>query len=147
MLDLRQPCRKDDINNYDCYRYGWIDVPEKMLFAMFNLLDQFIKHEIKNLYCPSEEDIIKEPGLQSQRDLYFEILAIHKWWFEERLDLIKNKDKRLHEWCEARKDKEKRQNGECDTLFKNMQKHEEDLETKLDEVISRLMKIRRSLWT
>jgi len=145
MLDLRQPCNNK--NNYDCYRYGFVNTSDQMLYAMFNLLDQFVKHEMESFYCPSEEEIIKSPELQSQRDLYFEILAIHRWWFEEKLESMKIEDDFLSEWSNARKDIEKRKNGEAEKLFNQLQKIKEDRDAKLEEIISRLMKIRKSLWT
>lgn len=139
MLDLRQPA--DD--ECDSYRYGWIDIDNRMLYAIFNLLNQFVEHEISNTYFPTWEDIKKDPGLQSQRDFVLEVRAIHEWWNVDRKMESKVKRDLLSAWSQAR------QNGLPNTnkLWTELQQSEIDFESKTDEMIARLMKIRRKLWT
>lgn len=141
MLDLRQTC--NDKNDLDCYRYGWIDTDNRMLYALFNLLDQFVKHELDNMFCPTEEDIQNDPSLQNQKDLILEIKAIHHWWHKERKLEYKIHDDALEAWSMAR------HNGlpHTDKLWQKLQQSDIDFEAKTDEMIARLMKIRRSLWT
>jgi hypothetical protein len=140
ILDLRQP--KNPHSSWS-YRYGWCDVSEKLLYAIFNLLDQFVKNELPNLYCPSEEEAAKDAGMKSQRDLYFEILAIHKWWFEDSKIEYKAFEDCRSRWCDVRKSK----SAETEDLWKLMREMEDEYERKTDEMIGRLMKIRRNLWT
>jgi hypothetical protein len=136
MLDLRQPNNEYEI---DIYRYGWCDVPEKMLFAMFNLLDQFVKHELPQYYCPPEEEI----ELKSQRDTYLEILEIHKWWTYDRKIEYKAFSDIRSEWSELHRARDPK----AKELWDKMHVMEAAFENKTDEMISRLMKIRRNLWT
>lgn len=136
MLDLRQPKNEFGV---DVYRYGWKDVPDKMLYAMFNLLDQFVKYELPNYYCPPESDIDNK----IQRDTYFEILAIHKWWFHDRKVEEHAIDELRTKWFSLRKTKSK----QSEEFWAQMHEREAELECKTDEMIDRLMKIRRNLWT
>ncbi len=151
MLDLRQPKSKDGYD-VDEYKYGWRDTPERMLFAMFNLLDEFVKYELPNLYCPTEEeiknaenDLLKwsQKSLISQREIYFEILAIHKWWTYDRKIEYKAYENMRHQWSISRKEKA----NNTEYLWKKMRAMEEEFERKTDEMIARLMKIRRNLWS
>jgi hypothetical protein len=80
-LDLRQPCKKGDARNIDCYRYGWADVPEKMLYAMFNLLKEYFDenpYDLRTHY--SLEEINADAGLKSQYETFQEARAILEWW-------------------------------------------------------------------
>lgn len=140
MLDLRQPKNEDDI---DQYRYGWLDVSERMLYAIFNLLDQFVKYEMKNYYCPTEEDILKEDNLQAQKDIYFEILEIHKWWTVDRKDAHKQCNELRNKWHSLLKQND----PQTQIIWDKMREMDDELERKTDEMIIRLIKIRRSLWT
>jgi len=145
ILDLRQPKRSDEANQY---RYGWLDTDHKMLYALFNLLNLFVKNELPSLYYPSKEEIEKEPHMQHQADLITEIRTIHWWWNIDRKDEIKANDQLLNQWSLLRKNKETRKNGEANKVFQQM-KEEEDQKfaNKEDEMIARLMKIRRRLWS
>ena len=140
MLDLRQPKNPDQI---DEYRYGWRDTPELMLYAMFNLLDNFVKNELPHCYTPSEEDVKKEPGLQSQREQHLEMLAIHKWWTEERKEEYKKFYDLQAEWHKKRKASDPK----AENFYNKMHEKEDQLEEKTDEMINRLMKVRRALWS
>ena len=136
MLDLRQPKNKFGI---DEYRYGWRDVPDKMLYAMFNLLDQFVKYELPDYYCPPEEEIDNK----IQRDTYFEILAIHKWWFHDRKEEENTINDLRNKWFNLKKTNSK----QAEKFWDQMHVQQDEFERKTDEMISRLMKIRRDLWT
>jgi hypothetical protein len=139
MLDLRQP---------NGYRYGWQDVPEKMLYAMFNLLGEYLKEEPYDLTTNyTIEQINADAGMKHQHEQLQEAKAIHHWWTVTRHEEERVHQDLLHRWCELRKIKEKRDSGEADKVFEVMKNDEEDQEKKLDEMIARLMKIRRSLWT
>ena len=141
MLDLRQPNNKK--YDVDQYRYGWRDTPELMLFAIFNLLDNFVKNELPHCYTPSEEDVLKEPGLKSQRDMHLEILAIHKWWIEDRKEEYKRFSDLRTTWYKKRKARD----PGAERYYKRMRKKEDAFEEKTDEMLNRLMKVRRALWS
>jgi hypothetical protein len=135
MLDLRQP--------KPGYRYGWLDLDSKITYALFNILNNFVEREMPFWYCPSEEEVQQEPHLIYQRSNWLEAKAIHYWWNTERPRQQAAHDKLLHDWSEARKVKA----PEAQQLWDDMRKAESALEAKEEEMIIRLIKIRRSLWT
>jgi len=137
MLDLRQPKVTGE------YRYGWLDSDHQILFALFNILNNFVKHEMPNSYCPSEEEVSHDASLLNQRNKYLEIKAIHYWWNVDRRRQEKRKDHLLSDWHTARK----YCRAEEHQLWENLRKAEADLEDKEEEMIMRLIKIRHSLWT
>jgi len=151
MLDLRQPKSKDGYD-VDDYKYGWRDTSERMLYAMFNLLDDFVKHELSDLYCPTEKQIKDaendplewtQQSLIDQKDFYFEILAIHKWWTHDRKIEYKAFEDMRSQWSKAKRSRA----ANSEELWNKTNIMEKEFERKTDEMISRLMKIRRNLWT
>lgn len=145
MLDLRQPHKIGDVDNVDSYQYGWLDVPEKMLYAMFNLLGEYITKErpynLREDY--TDEQIESDVVLKRQQHDFDEAHAIHKWWTVERNEEIRALNEMTGKWHDARK---KREPG-YDELWEQLHKMKEDFESKTDSMISRLMLIRRGLWT
>jgi hypothetical protein len=136
MLDLRQP---------GGYQYGWQDVPEKMLYAMFNLLGEYLNkespHDLTQWY--TREQIEADAGLKKQQDDIEEARAIYHWWTVERKKEFEAKAELTSEWCAAKKAKAPNK----EELWAAVRKMDEDLDKKEDEMIARLMKIRRTLWT
>lgn len=137
LLDLRQPKANGD------YRYGWLDSDHQMIFALFNILNNFVKNEMPHWYCPSEEEIAFDASLLHQRNIFLEVKAIHYWWNVDRKRQDKRKDHLLHDWHEAKKISVSKEHQ----LWEDLRKAETALEDKEDEMILRLIKIRRSLWT
>jgi hypothetical protein len=140
-LDLRQPVHKEA--GLPAYKYGWIDSDTKILYAMFNILNQFVDDEMSSWYCPSEEDVQNEPHLMYQRNNWLETKAIHYWWNVERVRQITEHNELLHNWSEAQKVNA----PDTHQLWDELKKVEKAQEDKEDEMIARLLKIRRSLWT
>jgi hypothetical protein len=141
LLDLRQPEHKEE--GFPAYKYGWIDSDTKILYALFNILNQFVESEVPHWYCPSEEDVQADAHLLYQRNNWLETKAIHYWWNVERVRQMKERTDLLHEWSEARK----ADAPETHKLWDELHKAEKAQEDKEDEMIARLLKIRRSLWT
>lgn len=139
MLDLRQPKSHGECG----YRYGWIDSDTQMLFALFNILNKFVKYEMPRWYCPSEEEVQVDPHLLTQRQSYLETKNIHYWWNVERLRQEKIISDTLSTWSKAKKDQDPSEHQ----LWLDLKKMEDALEGKTDEMIARLLKIRRFLWT
>jgi hypothetical protein len=138
MLDLRQPG----------YTHGWRDTDTRMLYANFNLLNEFVKYELPNFYCPTEEECadISEIGNRKQRNDYLEVLALHYWWNTQRALDQKKCDDALHAWHE-RKHKQKTFDEETERLWKEHLLHDEAFDEVETEMLIRLIKIRKSLWT
>src|SRR6185369_1844514 len=91
MLDLRQE---------GGYRYGWNDVPEKMLYAMFNLLGEYLNkeepHDLTQWH--TREEINADAGLKAQQDAIDEARAIYEWWIVGRKTEQHNHDQMQHLW-------------------------------------------------
>lgn len=151
MLDLRQP--KSNVFTVDHYRYGWIDVTEKILLANFALLNEFVEKEVPNSYfVPSDEDIKntsdkygEKTSLIRQRDIHHEIMEIYNWWNSGRKAEAKEKNKLLTNWSDFRKIDPC--SFETEKAWKDMQNAEEAFEAKTEEMLIRLIKIRNYLWT
>jgi hypothetical protein len=142
MLDLRQPCIKD---SQDCYRYGWADVPEKMLYAMFNLLGEYLNKEEPgdlSLYY-THEQIEADIYLKAQHEAFEEANAIYYWWTVARHEETARCEKLFDDYLKARKNK----TPDRDFLKVSHRTQEKMNEDKVEEMIVRLMKIRRTLWT
>lgn len=138
MLDLRQP-KGDPF----AYRFGWIDSDTQMVYALFNILNNFMTEELPHAYIPSEEDVAREPHLLSQRNNYLEVKALHYWWTVQRLREAEMEQKLLHEWSNARRVDD----HNAQQLWADLNKMEKANKEKLDEMLIRLIKIRDCLWT
>jgi hypothetical protein len=148
LLDLRQDCSKDELVNYDCYRYGWCDVDHKMLYALFNLLKEYLEEEPTDLTTHySLEEINADPGYKSQYDNLQEARAIYHWWTVDRKKELTVYDEKLKEWSELHHNDTTRRNGKSAEVFKELHQVETDNDAKEEEMIARLLKIRKSLWT
>jgi hypothetical protein len=141
-LDLRQP---------KGYRYGWCDTDHRMVYAMMNLLVEFVEKEGPGGYfVPSEEDAAKDDGVdcnyagyKRQLDNHKEYMAIYNWWTKERAVEDLEEETKSTEWHEARHawaDNHK-------DLWKELQVLTERNNAKLEEMLHRLIKIRHCLWT
>lgn len=136
MLDLRQK---------GGYRYGWRDVPEKMLYAMFNLLGEYLNeehpHDLTGEY--TREQIEADANLREQQGAIDEARIIYNWWLVGRKQELKQVDDMRHLWWTAKKAKDPKK----DAYWAQLKELEDNYEKKTDEMVQRLMKIRRTLWT
>jgi len=140
LLDLRES--KED---HMAYRYGWIDSDHKMVLALFTILNNFVKNEMPNLYCPSEEDVEADSSLMRQRGNWLEIKAIHYWYNIERKRQADIYNVLLDRWSTSRKGPDP--NPETHQMWIELQKHEDRDKEKMEEMIARLLKIRGAMWT
>jgi hypothetical protein len=143
MLDLRQPYKEGDAVNLDCYRWGWCDVPEKMLYAMFNLLGEYLAEEptdLRKWHTP--EEIEADAGMKEQQHNLDESRAIHKWWTVERnVEMTAIQDMTM-KWHDAREVRDPR----AEEYWKQLKDMQAWFEEREDDMVGRLMAIRRSLW-
>ena len=142
MLDLRQP----RINGDSGYQYGWRDVPEKMFYAMFNLLKEYLEEEPFDVTTEySMEEINDDFVLKQQHEMLTEAKIIYKWWTIDRINFLNKKDELLTMWANLRK--KEGDSEESELAYKVMRQLEDDIEKQTDEMLARLLKIRRRLWT
>lgn len=123
-LDLRQPKRLNHFSNPDGYSYGYQDIDRRMLYAMFNLLCQFVEHELSTVYI-SPEALQRDASLQFQYDRCVEIKALYRYWKVERQELHRQIDMAQEERMEL----------------------QNQFDAKEDEMLMRLLKVRRFLWS
>ena len=146
-LDLRQP--KVD---YFSYRYGWVEADTQMEYALFNILSNFVENQTKysHYYVPSEEDAAKDDGVdynyfgfKEQLANHKELMTIYNWWKKDYHEELAEHDHKLTEWSNARQafadNKE--------DLWKELVALDKRNSDKLDEMLIRLIKIRRTMWT
>jgi len=139
MLDLRQPKQDGEY----AYRYGWLDSDHKMVYALFNILNNFVADEMPHWYCPSEEEIDQNPHLLNQRHKYLEIKTIHYWWNIDRKRREQYYADLLHKWNEARKNQDPAEHQ----FWIDLKAEESAFKDKEEEMLIRLIKIRGVLWT
>jgi hypothetical protein len=150
ILDLRQPAKKSEP---DYYRHGWCDTDYKILYALMNLLDQYVRNELLNSYLPTEEECKSDPYpplLQEQRDRKLEVLAIHTWWTVERKKDLREYNDLLSAWHDAaysKKGKLYRNSIEAEGPRDKLNAKEAANDEKETEMLIRLIKVRKSLWT
>ena len=133
-LDLRQPD----------WRYGWCDVPEKMLYAMFNLLKEYLDEEPYDLTeSYTREAIAADPALRRQQEALDEARMLHQWWIVGRCEEQQTISEMRTKWY----DSSKNNHPDREIMWKTLRQMEDSFEEKTDEMIARLMKIRRTLWT
>jgi hypothetical protein len=138
MLDLRQVSWVPGCDEYD---WGYLDPRTEMLFACMNSLDRFVKeaHARSHLdWLESQLATIPDtsPEKQVLEDnimLYREALEIHKWWNVDR----KTKFVKFSDEDDYSTDVGKR------AVFDRWEKFEQEE----DEMMIRLMRIRRGLWS
>jgi hypothetical protein len=116
-----------------------------MLYAMFNLLGEYLNeehpHDLTQWY--TREQIEADAGYKAQQDAIDEARAIYHWWTVTKQEDEKAHTDMLSTWHTAKKAKDPK----VEEYWELMHKMEADNEAKTDEMIARLMKIRRTLWT
>lgn len=152
-LDLRQPHTGTD----DDYRYGWIDECHQILLANFTILVNHVNSrnsckfnfgttqeslsELREIIDKSNEfevDVLKA----QLRDLE-EIDALYQYWTVERKADLKKKYELLRDWSEHRLEDQEKDN----TLWDAMNAFDNAFEEKEEEMLIRLIKIRKAMWT
>ena len=142
LLDLRQPKNNFDI---DTYCYGWIDPSDKMMFALFNILREYVQncknHDLRDIY--SEEEIKKDPGMSEQQFIIDEARDIYNWWSIERKKDLKECENLYTDLTLAIKNKNIELKKD---ILNKINSKEWAIEYKTDEMLIRLLKIRKGLW-
>jgi hypothetical protein len=142
ILDLRQPF----VNKYneDYYQYGFRDVSDRMLYAMFNLLNEYINDKkyyyTNNLFINS--DINNNCNLFKLKLILDEANTINNWWLIQRKEQFFYLSRLINDWQYAKN------TGalNCNYLFELINQQERYIDQKTQEMILRLMKIRKYLY-
>jgi len=151
MLDLRQ---SGDVLSY---RYGWVDAPRQMEYALFNILAKFVEEEMPYGYCvPSEEEAAmddagddpdKYSGFRRQLNNHKKYMAIYQYWKWDRIVLEKAHAEALMRWSNARKAARGDSTEEVQLLWEKLKETDEAAKQKLEEMLHRLIDVRGCLWT
>jgi hypothetical protein len=140
-LDLRQ----------SDYRYGWLEADMQMEHALFNIFKNYVElQHVHSSWVPSEEEAAKDDGVDYnyagfKRQLadHKEIMAIYHWITQERQIEIKEHDDKLTEWSDARH----AWADNAEQLFQELRALDDRNQQKLNDMLQRILRIRRSLWT
>ena len=81
--------------------------------------------------------------LTDQRNAGLEMQALHDWWNKERPRKLQDAEEILHTWHEARKERR----PDADIWWKKLNEIEAYNDAQEEEMIARLLKIRKCLWT
>ncbi len=131
------------------YRYGYQDTDHRMMLAMMSLLTYYI--EVEEPYCPELHDVYEENWdegrgiMKRQRSNYLEAKEIYNWWHWERKAEEQTKRDLQRIWWDLRK--ANRDSDEAQAAFKAMSDFDESCSALEEEMLIRLVKIRKSLWT
>lgn len=135
LLDLRQPD----------YKYGWADVREKIVFALFNLLQQYVDKELGGLEKAKEHldwlKTIEEFPPEEQIRVVQKAIELYEWWNVDRINLIKEQEKANDDWYEK-----KNSEGDKERLTKTFEL-ESEFEKTMDSKLKEIIDIRLGLWT
>lgn len=132
LVDIRQ-----GYNGFDCYHSRYIDGSEKILFACFNILRDFIKHGLL-----SKQYSIYSNSSYEQKVIYDEALDIYDYWIFEREREYKAVDDLFIKFTEMSKN-DKDEHIKAKKAWINA---EGEFSKTEDNMLIRLVKIRRSLW-
>lgn len=135
-IDLRQPKG----SSYE-YRWGYLDACEQIMLANFTILCKFVENgSPTNLLASYTIEEIQAQGLMVQHEAYLETMAVYNYWKVERKQLLDESDRLFDEY----KDEEDQ------SVYRAKQQlwwnAREAFDLKEDEMLIRLMKIRRALW-
>ena len=123
IIDMRYP--------KNGYKWGWIDRSEAVMFAAFATLVDFVENEYPGLVDWSYH--------QAEHD---EFMALYRWWTKERAEehaaYERFSDEVLHGWPDRQPKPDDRA---------RMNEMSEALEAKDQEMLHRLVEVRRILWT
>ncbi len=119
-LDLRQPKDKDSCWGY---QYGWVDADIQLLFACFNILRTFVEVELDgNLDpIPIDKDNFDDESVKEKNIFLQEIKELYDWWMVDREIDYRNKQ--------------------------NSFEKEDSFIEKETEMLIRLIKIRKGMWS
>ena len=140
ILDVRQGS-----NDFDSYRWGYIDPSQKMLYACFNILKDYIENEKPhNLMDDLTLNEIHEQGLTDQYDQYVEAHALYSYWMNGRKHAREEVQRMRLEVDSAKEAKDEEEYNRLQGIWLKAYKSLDNLE---EEMLERLIKIRSGLWT
>lgn len=91
----------------------------------------------------TDEDL-KDPSLARQKQEYDEAMALHRWWTVERFEELAEEERCYQAMNKHVEAGDKVAYKDAQTAWLEYTRQNEERE---DEMFSRLIKIRRSLWT
>lgn len=129
MLDLRNPGPGID------YTHGWLDRDTVMLYAAFTCLRQFVEREEPE--DPAVWSTDDGTDWSEHKKRHDEVMALYDWWMRGRLEDIVAED-RAFDVYDADKSED---------TFKAWTDARQLVEDREQEMLIRLVKVRRYMWT
>jgi hypothetical protein len=142
LVDVRQP--KDPVSGEPGYSHGWLDADWKIVYALMNILVDFIENEHK--YVPTKEEAESDPSFKSQLDAYNEMMAIYRFWTVEQYEMNAKATELQDAWWSCRRNRSL-DDEESRKLYDAMNEYDAMRDAKLNEMLHRLIDVRGSMWT
>lgn len=139
LLDLRSP------GPGITYSYGWMDMAEVIQYACFVALRKFVEGEQPvdpTSWATPEQFADPTSGLAEQKAKHDEVMALYEWWMRGRLQ-EEHEEGRLFQ--ETRRFD--RRSVEYRAAVDAWLGYREWLDTRADEMLHRVISVRRYLWT
>ena len=138
-LCLSQPDTRN--GTMDHYDVGWIDSDQKIVFAMFNIMVDFVENELQCNFSKMEEyDSNGRICNKEYNEFMDELKAVYEYWTIIRLN-------QLIEIRDFWDDNPKRLPKETDDRYSRFNELKEDFYALETEMMIRLVNIRRGMWT
>lgn len=140
-LDLRQPFTDTE----DDYKWGWVDEDAQILFANFNILCAYVKTINSSRYSfnYSDESIkkLEENEAFEQIKHLKEVKILYEYWTVHRKVKLKKRVQLLLDWSHNKK-------LDVDRIrWDALKAIEKEIDEEEEEMLVRLIKIRKGLWT
>jgi hypothetical protein len=147
-----------NLSGMEGYDYGWIDSDSKMELCMWNILVDFVENEDPQVGLLTVEDYgenSEDECVKVQVEVDREIRAIYNWYTKTRIEQEKEVERLQSIWYdgatrEADGDILKTINNRSEESEKNYRAYVEvsnALEQTTEEMLIRLLKVRKSMWT
>jgi hypothetical protein len=150
MLDLRNPGPGID------YTHGWLDRDTVILYAAFTCLCQFVEREepVDPATWNTDDDI----DWSEHKKHHDEVMALYDWWMRGRLEDIAAESKAFDVFLLSKKTKAALRANTVDLVCRAGSEGDDDefkvwndtrqlIEDREQEMLIRLIKVRRYMWT
>lgn len=152
LIDIGQP----ETNTNDDYKWGWIDEDHQLLLACFNILKKHVECRNSSEFNYSatlegaetiKKRMIEEGSSEEEAEAWAfplrEMYEINKYWTIDRKKADRKKSDLLTTWHDSRRDKK----PGVEEAWNALKIAEQEFDDKEIEMLIRLIKIRKNMWT
>lgn len=140
-LDLRQPFTDTE----DDYKWGWVDECNQLVFANFNILCNYVNvinnSNVNFNYSDESLKKLEAHGDKAQAEHLREVKVLYEYWTVHRKAKLKKRIELLRDWSKNKK------NDHDQVRWNALKQIEKEIDAEEEEMLIRLIKIRKGLWT